>query len=175
MPSLPSRKSLENLKRVDLQKLCKVYTSLYLVLAHLQSHVAFQDYGVKANLKSEALIDLLLDTQSVNLSPNNPLSLTSLFCLESLLLGLRVVQSQQEFPADLVLVVSVPLSYMTQMVMPMKISTEIRLNSVLMLMNMTRRKLRTPPRPQLEQGRPKSKLDWDLDVPLLQGALVLVL
>jgi len=44
MPSLPSRKSLENLKRVDLQKLCK-------------------DYGVKANLKSEALIDLLLDTQ----------------------------------------------------------------------------------------------------------------
>lgn len=44
MPSLPSRKSLETLKRVDLQKLCK-------------------DYGVKANLKSEALIDLLLDTQ----------------------------------------------------------------------------------------------------------------
>ncbi|RDB29561.1 hypothetical protein Hypma_015392 [Hypsizygus marmoreus] len=43
MAPLPSRKSLENMKRVDLQKLCK-------------------DYGVKANLKSEALIDLLLDS-----------------------------------------------------------------------------------------------------------------
>ncbi|KAF8640740.1 hypothetical protein AX17_000391 [Amanita inopinata Kibby_2008] len=45
MPPLPSRKALEAMKRADLQKLCK-------------------DYGVKANLKSEALIDLLLDTQS---------------------------------------------------------------------------------------------------------------
>ncbi|KAF8898602.1 hypothetical protein BD779DRAFT_1484766 [Infundibulicybe gibba] len=44
MPPLPSKKSLENMKRADLQKLCK-------------------DYGVKANLKTEALIDLLLDTQ----------------------------------------------------------------------------------------------------------------
>ncbi|KAF5377508.1 hypothetical protein D9615_005285 [Tricholomella constricta] len=43
MAPLPSRKSLESMKRADLQKLCK-------------------DYGVKANLKSEALIDLLLDT-----------------------------------------------------------------------------------------------------------------
>ncbi|KNZ71855.1 hypothetical protein J132_05812 [Termitomyces sp. J132] len=43
MAPLPSRKSLESMKRVDLQKLCK-------------------DYGVKANLKSEALIDLLIDT-----------------------------------------------------------------------------------------------------------------
>lgn len=46
MPPLPSRDVLEAMKRVDLQRLCK-------------------DYGVKANLKSEALIDLLLDTQSV--------------------------------------------------------------------------------------------------------------
>ncbi|KIM48074.1 hypothetical protein M413DRAFT_439782 [Hebeloma cylindrosporum] len=45
MAPLPSRKSLEAMKRVDLQRICK-------------------DYGVKANLKSEALIDLLLDTQS---------------------------------------------------------------------------------------------------------------
>ncbi|KDR85126.1 hypothetical protein GALMADRAFT_233763 [Galerina marginata CBS 339.88] len=45
MAPLPSRKSLESMKRVDLQKICK-------------------DYGVRANLKSEALIDLLLDTQS---------------------------------------------------------------------------------------------------------------
>ncbi|KAG6832461.1 hypothetical protein H0H92_001507 [Tricholoma furcatifolium] len=43
MAPLPSRKSLESMKRVDLQRLCK-------------------DYGVKANLKSEALIDLLIDT-----------------------------------------------------------------------------------------------------------------
>ncbi|KIL70695.1 hypothetical protein M378DRAFT_6630 [Amanita muscaria Koide BX008] len=49
MPPLPSRKTLEAMKRVDLQKLCK-------------------DYGVKANLKSEALIDLLLDTQSAAVS-----------------------------------------------------------------------------------------------------------
>lgn len=47
MPPLPSRDVLEAMKRVDLQRLCK-------------------DYGVKANLKSEALIDLLLDTQSVS-------------------------------------------------------------------------------------------------------------
>ncbi|KAG6819234.1 hypothetical protein H0H93_013926 [Arthromyces matolae] len=43
MAPLPSRKSLESMKRVDLQRLCK-------------------DYGVKANLKSEALIDLLIGT-----------------------------------------------------------------------------------------------------------------
>jgi hypothetical protein len=47
MPPLPSRKELESLKRPDLQKLCK-------------------DYGVKANLKSDALIELLLDTKFVS-------------------------------------------------------------------------------------------------------------
>ncbi|TFK76972.1 hypothetical protein BDN72DRAFT_873447 [Pluteus cervinus] len=41
----PTRNALEAMKRVDLQRLCK-------------------EYGVKANLKTEALIDLLLDTQS---------------------------------------------------------------------------------------------------------------
>ncbi|KAF8167969.1 hypothetical protein B0H34DRAFT_792635 [Crassisporium funariophilum] len=45
MAPLPTRKVLEEMKRVDLQRICK-------------------DYGVKANLKSEALIDLLLETQS---------------------------------------------------------------------------------------------------------------
>ncbi|KII93259.1 hypothetical protein PLICRDRAFT_694470 [Plicaturopsis crispa FD-325 SS-3] len=40
--SRPNRQALEALKRADLQKLCK-------------------DYGVKANLKTEALIDLVLD------------------------------------------------------------------------------------------------------------------
>ncbi|PFH54602.1 hypothetical protein AMATHDRAFT_52241 [Amanita thiersii Skay4041] len=43
------------MKRVDLQKLCK-------------------DYGVKANLKSEALIDLLLDTQSAIMSTKHTTS-----------------------------------------------------------------------------------------------------
>ncbi|KAG6846018.1 hypothetical protein H0H87_011066 [Tephrocybe sp. NHM501043] len=43
MAPLPSRKSLESMKRIDLQRLCK-------------------EYGVKANLKSEALINLLIDT-----------------------------------------------------------------------------------------------------------------
>ncbi|KAI0051751.1 hypothetical protein FA95DRAFT_1569801 [Auriscalpium vulgare] len=43
MPALPSRDDLESMKRVDLQRLCK-------------------EHGIKANLKSEALIDLLLDT-----------------------------------------------------------------------------------------------------------------
>ncbi|GLB36280.1 hypothetical protein LshimejAT787_0305680 [Lyophyllum shimeji] len=52
MAPLPSRKSLEAMKRADLQKLCK-------------------DYGVKANLKSEALIDLLLDTTNPVI-PNAP-------------------------------------------------------------------------------------------------------
>ncbi|KAJ6503395.1 hypothetical protein C8R47DRAFT_1105971 [Mycena vitilis] len=47
MPALPSRKELEELKRPELQKLCK-------------------DYGVKANLKSDALIELLLDTRKTN-------------------------------------------------------------------------------------------------------------
>ncbi|KAJ7110076.1 hypothetical protein C8R44DRAFT_884080 [Mycena epipterygia] len=44
---LPSRKDLESLKRPELQKLCK-------------------DYGVKANLKTDALIELLLDTKKAN-------------------------------------------------------------------------------------------------------------
>ncbi|KAL4069557.1 hypothetical protein J3A83DRAFT_4247174 [Scleroderma citrinum] len=42
MGPVPAREALEAMKRVDIQKLCK-------------------DYGVKANLKTEALIDLLLD------------------------------------------------------------------------------------------------------------------
>ncbi|TDL28398.1 hypothetical protein BD410DRAFT_780897 [Rickenella mellea] len=46
-----TRNDLDRMKRVDIQKLCK-------------------DYGVKANLKTEALIELLLDTvQNSNLRP----------------------------------------------------------------------------------------------------------
>ncbi|KAJ4486302.1 hypothetical protein J3R30DRAFT_3445747 [Lentinula aciculospora] len=44
MTSITDRASLEAMKRTDLQKLCK-------------------DHGLRANLKSEALIDLLLDVQ----------------------------------------------------------------------------------------------------------------
>ncbi|CCM00902.1 uncharacterized protein FIBRA_02948 [Fibroporia radiculosa] len=44
------RRALEGMKRVDLQKLCK-------------------DHGIKANLKSEALVDLLLDTQQPRRRP----------------------------------------------------------------------------------------------------------
>jgi hypothetical protein len=65
MPSIPSRKSLEDLKRTDLQRLCKVF--YLLSCSCTQSYLTSQDYGVKANLKSEALIDLLLDAQSVGL------------------------------------------------------------------------------------------------------------
>lgn len=42
MISVPGREALQSMKRVDIQRLCK-------------------EYGVKANLKTEALIDLLLD------------------------------------------------------------------------------------------------------------------
>ncbi|CAK5280575.1 unnamed protein product [Mycena citricolor] len=47
MPVLPTRKEMQEMKRPELQKLCK-------------------DYGVKANLKTEALIELLLDTRNAN-------------------------------------------------------------------------------------------------------------
>lgn len=56
MPPALTRESLESMKRVDLQKLCK-------------------DYGVKANLKTEALIDLVLDATSQPMpkpEPNSP-------------------------------------------------------------------------------------------------------
>ncbi|TFL06527.1 hypothetical protein BDV98DRAFT_559560 [Pterulicium gracile] len=45
-----TRRSLEQLSRTDLQKLCK-------------------DYGVKANLKSEAIIDLILDANTPKPAP----------------------------------------------------------------------------------------------------------
>lgn len=48
------------MKRVDLQKLCKVHMDPFTYNFAVNR---IKDYGVKANLKSEALIDLLLDTQ----------------------------------------------------------------------------------------------------------------
>lgn len=65
MPPLPDREALQKLKRVDLQKLCKVvYYLFHIATAILLT--ALKDYGVKANLKSDALIDLLLDTKCVH-------------------------------------------------------------------------------------------------------------
>ncbi|KAG7450376.1 uncharacterized protein BT62DRAFT_927676 [Guyanagaster necrorhizus] len=50
---LPDRRALENMKRAELQKLCK-------------------EYGVRANLKSEELIDLLLETRKPNIRTAKP-------------------------------------------------------------------------------------------------------
>ncbi|KAK0506085.1 hypothetical protein EDD18DRAFT_1342413 [Armillaria luteobubalina] len=51
--ALPDRPVLERMKRADLQKLCK-------------------EYGVRANLKSEEIIDLLLETRKPNNRTANP-------------------------------------------------------------------------------------------------------
>ncbi|KIJ68309.1 hypothetical protein HYDPIDRAFT_24602 [Hydnomerulius pinastri MD-312] len=56
MSPVPRREALEAMKRVDIQKLCK-------------------DYGVKANLKTEALIDLLLDASQPQPARPNPTQL----------------------------------------------------------------------------------------------------
>lgn len=53
MGPVPGREALEAMKRTDIQKLCK-------------------DCGVKANLKTEALIDLLLDASRPQPSRSNP-------------------------------------------------------------------------------------------------------
>ncbi|KAA1468177.1 hypothetical protein DENSPDRAFT_833392 [Dentipellis sp. KUC8613] len=61
MPPPLQRPALESMKRADLQRLCK-------------------DHGLKANLKTEALIDLLLDSTSVpppDPQPSQPLRSTS--------------------------------------------------------------------------------------------------
>ncbi|CDO72372.1 hypothetical protein BN946_scf184977.g71 [Trametes cinnabarina] len=50
MPPPLDRDTLKNLKRSDLQKICK-------------------DYGIKANLKTEALIDLLIDIDTTQANP----------------------------------------------------------------------------------------------------------
>ncbi|GJE85998.1 hypothetical protein PsYK624_020780 [Phanerochaete sordida] len=50
MAALPDRKTLESMRRADLQKLCK-------------------DRGLRANMKSEALIDLLIETSKPEYPP----------------------------------------------------------------------------------------------------------
>jgi len=61
MDSLPDRKVLEAMKRADLQKICKVLITFTRFLPTLYCNVGMQDYGIKANLKTEALIDSLLN------------------------------------------------------------------------------------------------------------------
>ncbi|KAI0639263.1 hypothetical protein C8Q77DRAFT_1152252 [Trametes polyzona] len=53
MPPPLDRESLKSMKRADLQRICK-------------------DYGIKANLKTEALIDLLIDTTQARPRPTPP-------------------------------------------------------------------------------------------------------
>ncbi|OJT09495.1 hypothetical protein TRAPUB_14029 [Trametes pubescens] len=54
MPAPLDRESLKSMKRADLQRICK-------------------DYGIKANLKTEALIDLLIDTTTARPRPTPPM------------------------------------------------------------------------------------------------------
>lgn len=60
MARVPTRKTLEGMKRADIQQLCKVSLSLELT-AWFEREYA-QDHSVRANLKTEALIDLLLNS-----------------------------------------------------------------------------------------------------------------
>ncbi|KAJ8521411.1 hypothetical protein ONZ45_g1886 [Pleurotus djamor] len=53
MVKIPSRKTLENMRRADLQRLCK-------------------EYGVKANMKNEELIDLLSNINTPPLNEERP-------------------------------------------------------------------------------------------------------
>ncbi|KAI0651714.1 hypothetical protein C8Q79DRAFT_934621 [Trametes meyenii] len=53
MPPPLDRETLKNMKRSDLQRICK-------------------EYGIKANLKTEALIDLLIDTTQARPRPTPP-------------------------------------------------------------------------------------------------------
>lgn len=61
MGLVPAREALEAMKRVDIQKLCKVCPPIRFSSLEIDAMPPLQDYGVKANLKTEALIDLLLD------------------------------------------------------------------------------------------------------------------
>ena len=59
--SLPDRRTLESMRRADLQKLCKVRP--HALPARPPSHInCAQERGLKANMKTEAIIDLLIDT-----------------------------------------------------------------------------------------------------------------
>lgn len=71
MPVPLDRDALKSMKRADLQRICKVCTLKALVLVRILTP-ATQDYGIKANLKTEALIDLLIDTTTARPRPTPP-------------------------------------------------------------------------------------------------------
>lgn len=66
------------MKRVDLQRLCKVrlMVEYYIDIAAIliNSYLCTQDHGLRANLKSESLIDLLIETSKPTFSsePSRP-------------------------------------------------------------------------------------------------------
>jgi hypothetical protein len=66
MPTLPSKQELKSMTYRDLQRICKV---CLLLLSMHQTHVCLKDWGVRANLKTDEMIDLLLETQCAHPVP----------------------------------------------------------------------------------------------------------
>ena len=61
--SLLTRELLESMKRTDLQRVCKVRVGVDFTSVHLNPHALNQqERGLKANIKTEEMIELLLDS-----------------------------------------------------------------------------------------------------------------
>jgi hypothetical protein len=58
---LLTRELLEGMKRSDLQRVCKVRDDTFSVDSNAHALEPTQERGLKANLKTEAMIELLLD------------------------------------------------------------------------------------------------------------------
>jgi hypothetical protein len=59
---LLTRELLEGMKRSDLQRVCKVRVHTSSVESNAHAFEPAQERGLKANLKTEAMIELLLDS-----------------------------------------------------------------------------------------------------------------
>lgn len=59
---LLTRELLEGMKRSDLQRVCKVRVDTSSVDSNAHAFEPAQERGLKANLKTEAMIELLLDS-----------------------------------------------------------------------------------------------------------------
>lgn len=59
---LLTRELLEGMKRSDLQRVCKVRVDTSSVNSNAHAFEPAQERGLKANLKTEAMIELLLDS-----------------------------------------------------------------------------------------------------------------
>lgn len=59
---LLTRELLESMKRSDLQRVCKVRFDTSSVDSNAHAFQPTQERGLKANLKTEAMIELLLDS-----------------------------------------------------------------------------------------------------------------